>query len=133
MCACVRVCAIVIACSTYLNAPHSPPSLYFLQDIDKLSVACMQVLFDSAEAAGKDGTKTSVGAHVSATSGSGNKQVSPGSNNHSSSSSSTVKAPAGAAETSVAAALAQSRAVCKMGYAVGAAPVMYGLPTKMTT
>lgn len=78
----------------------------------------MQDLFDSAEAVGKDKTKTNAIAKNS-------KRIE-------NSNYTAGKALDEAAETTVAAALARSRTVCKMGYAVGAAPIMYGLPARMT-
>ena len=82
------------------GAPYALANLWDVtdKDIDKLSVECMKNIFDSAELECQDQTKKPASA-------------------------ATLRVP-----TTVAAALAQSRNVCKMGYAVGAAPVMYGLP-----
>jgi len=103
------------------GAPYVLANLWDVtdKDIDKLSVACMQTLFDSAEAVGRDLTKAQAPkayAHKSANF----------------SSMHITDASESGVETTVAAALAQSRNACKMGFAVGAAPVMYGLPTRMT-
>ena len=87
------------------------------KDIDKLSMSCMRAVFDSADAAGS-GCGVDDGRSSGGCGGSVKGSVKEG-----------EKDDMGVS-MSVAGALKQSRDVCKLPYAVGSAPVMYGLPVR---
>ena len=86
------------------------------RDIDKLSVQCMQAVFDAAERSGRDTTLTRKPRAIAPTA--------------TTATTATTASAEGVVQENLtlAAALMEARKVCKMGHAVGSAPVMYGLP-----
>ena len=83
------------------------------KDIDKLSMECMRIFFESE----------------SSSSGSGSENSHPVQNDR-------VSVPANSylnGFATLAQALATSRNICKLKNAVGSAPVMYGIPDMYVT
>ncbi len=92
------------------------------KDIDKLSVECMKsVLF-----VGRQGVTVSDTAATS-TSTKGDDRGAGGHQHQDS------KGSECDAAMSIPAALSKSREICKLKHAVGSSPVMYGLPTRITS
>ena len=97
------------------GAPYVIANLWDVtdKDIDKLSVECMRILFHTAEQSGLDKTKTT--RSVGLLSKINNSEEKIDTQNE---------------DLTLAAALMKARDACKMGHAVGSAPVMYGLPAR---
>lgn len=93
------------------------------KDIDKLCMAHMQLCFDGAAGA----ITAELDSSSSSKSGSSkNGAVAPGKEDHQE----LKQGPTGGV-LNVSTALAMSRGVCRMQFAVGAAPVVYGIPVSV--
>ena len=88
------------------------------KDIDRLSMKCMRALFKRlhSQSQTKEGQQQTLGKYKNVGKSTSKTQIMDENNNENSQG------------VQPALALAISRSVCKMKMAVGAAPVMYGLP-----